>query len=373
MANKISYTESPLAAGSFMNWIELYSKNKPIEPKYRLRAAFVSFMSFMFMPFRIVHRLLYNNKIKRTSIHKQPVFIIGHFRSGTTYLQNLLAQDKQFGYITTTQTLLPEMFLMGNWVNTLLRIFLPEKRPMDNVKMAPEFPEESEHALGNISQYCFYHGFCFPKKMQYYYKKYVLFENVNSNVINKWKNDYLYVIKSATYSFGGKQIFIKNPPDTARIPYLLEMFPNAKFIFLHRNPYVMFPSIKNFYSKSLLDWQFNEINSDELEENIFFIYESMIKKYEQTKHLIPQNNLIEVKFEDLELKPIETMQNIYVNLGIENFESAKNHFTQYANSQKSYEKNKYKPSPALLEKISTKWKEDIERWNYKPEIENISI
>lgn len=365
MINNVSVTDCPLAAGSFRNWMRLLVQHMPIQKKYIARATFVGFVSLFFAPFRILSRLIFNKQIEKTIIQKDPVFIIGHFRSGTTYLQNLLSQDKQFGYITTTQTLLPEMFLLGKWVNKLLRLFLPETRPMDNIKMAPEFPEEPEHAIGNLSPYCFYHGFCFPQQLQSYHKKYVLFENIEDSILSKWKSDYLYIIKSATYAFKGKQIFIKNPPDTARISTILEMFPNAKFIFLYRNPFVMFPSIKNFYSKSMRDWQFNEINDKELDENIFFIYESMLKKYEETKHLIPDHQLVEIKFEELERNPLETMRQIYEELKLSGFENAQSSFFHYAASQKNYEKNKYKLPDELIHKISSRWKEDIQRWKYE--------
>ncbi len=364
MNKNVSITECPLAAGSFTNWIKLIFENKSIQKKYFIRALFVSIVSLLFSPLRIASRFLFNNKINNTHIQKDPVFIIGHFRSGTTHLQNLLSKDNQFGYISTTQALLPEMFLLGNWVNKLLKFFLPETRPMDNVKVEPEFPEEPEHAIGNMSPYCFYHGFCFPEQMQTYYKKYVLFQNTDTSIISKWKKTYLYIIKSATLAFKGKQIVIKNPPDTARIQEILQMFPNAKFIYLYRNPYVMFLSIKNFYSKSIIDWQFNEISTEVLEENIFYIYESMIKKYEQTKCLIPASNLVEVKFEELETNPIETLKQIYLKLNIDGFENANSDFITYLGSQKNYEKNNYKLSENLRNKISIRWNEDIRLRNY---------
>lgn len=366
MSGKVNAANNPFSGGSFRNWMQLFIKNGPIEKKYLLRAAFVTFMSLFFMPVRVISRLRFKNTISKTKINKDPVILIGHFRSGTTYLHNLLVRDPQFGYITTTHTLMPEMFLMGNWVSKLLAFFLPEKRYMDNIKISPEAPEEPEFAMGNISQYCFFHGFSFPKQMLLYFKKYVLFENVSKDVLAKWKKDYLYIIKSATYAFKGKQIFLKNPTDTARIKHVLEIFPNAKFIFIYRNPYTMFPSNKNFYSKSISNWQFNEITNEELEENIFFIYDNLITRYEQTKHLIPQNNLVEVKYEELETNPIKTLQNIYATLHLNGFENTKNNFLSYVNSQKSYEKNKYDNSSELSNKISSRWKSHIQRWGYEP-------
>jgi hypothetical protein len=126
----------------------------------------------------------------------------------------------------------------------------------------------------------------------------------------------------------------------------------------------MFSSIKNFYGKSIADWQFNSITNEELEENIFSIYESMMEQYEQTKKFIPRSNLIEVKFEDLENRPLEIIKNIYDKLGIKGFEKSQADITSYINSQKNYEKNNYRCNKELTDKIFLRWGKDIERWNY---------
>lgn len=44
---------------------------------------------------------------------KDPVFIIGHWRSGTTFIHNVLSKDPQFGYCSTYQTVFPHLMLCG--------------------------------------------------------------------------------------------------------------------------------------------------------------------------------------------------------------------------------------------------------------------
>jgi len=363
----IKITENPLAGGTFLNWIRLLRENDGIESKYMLRVIYVTFMTVLFSPVRLIQKVIFGKKIQNTEIRADPVFIIGHYRSGTTFLLNLMTQDRQWGFISTTQALLPDMFLLGKPIRNIFNLFLHEKRPMDNILVSPESPEEPEHAIGNLSPYSFYHGFCFPKRMMAYFNKYVLFQNVTSKEINTWKDVYRSILKAATYASKGKRLIIKNPPDTARLKTILEMFPHAKFIFLYRNPYVMFPSIKNFYSAYIKDWQFQDVDDAEFCENIFSIYEKMMDNYQLDKKLIPDGNLIEIKFEEFEKRPIELLEHIYKTLNIAGFEEAKASFLAYADSQKKYQKNKYSLTAEQVKQITDRWKMDIERWNYTVE------
>ncbi len=361
---RITISENPLAGGSFLNWIRLARDNKPFDPRYRIRAWYVTLMTLLWTPFRLMHRLLFSIPISMTKITENPVYIIGHYRSGTTFLLNLMTRDRQWGFISTAQAVLPELFLLGLPIRKLLRIFLSDTRPMDNVKMAPELPEEPEHAVGNQSPFCFYHGLCFPRRMMHYFSKYVLFNDAGQKEVDTWKRVYYRVLRAASFACRGRRLVLKNPPDSARIPHILEMFPSAKFIFLYRNPYVMFPSIKNFYSANIRDWQFHDISDRDLEDNIFTIYSELMERYQRDKHLIPVGNLVEVRFEDFEHRPLELLEEIYTRLGLPGFEESRQIFTDYLTGQAGYRKNRYDIGPELVREIRERWGDDISRWGY---------
>lgn len=46
-------------------------------------------------------RVLYSQAVARQPLHPEPVFILGHPRTGTTHLHNLLSRDPAFAYATT--------------------------------------------------------------------------------------------------------------------------------------------------------------------------------------------------------------------------------------------------------------------------------
>lgn len=362
----ISITENPLAGGSFLNWARLWRDNAPLDGRYAPRAAYVTAMTLLWSPLRLLQRALYGGRLGRTRVREDPVFILGHYRSGTTHLQNLITRDPQWGFVTTTQAVLPELFLLGPFIRKILRAFLPEKRPMDNMAMSPDLPEEPEHAVGNLSPYCFYHGFCFPRRMMHYFRRAVLFQGAGPEDVEAWRACYLHVLQAATFAAGGRPLVIKNPPDTARLPLLLEMFPRARFIFLYRDPYVMYPSIHNFYTASIRDWQLQDIPEPDLRENIFTIYQELMDRYQADRGRIPPGRLVEVRFEDLEARPLEEMRRIYEALGLPGFEAAEGAFRAYIGAQAGYRKNRYRLDADTVQAISSRWAADIERWGYRP-------
>ncbi len=360
-----SITENPLAGTSFVNWIRVCWHGGGPQRKYTLRVLYVTVMTLVLAPLRWLQWLRFGRKIKAAEVDPSPVFIVGHYRSGTTYLQNLMTQDSQWGFVSTTQAVVPGAFLLGRGVRGLLSLFLSEKRPMDNMAQSPTLPEEPEHAVANTSPYSFYHGLCFPKRWRELTQRYLLMEGISDGVRGAVAKAYLAVMKAATLASSGRRLILKNPPDTARIEFLLELFPDAKFVHIYRNPYVMYPSIRNFYSASLRDWQLQDLSSAELEEHIFEIYDAMMTRFEDTKAMIPRGSLVEVRFEDLERNPLDQLRAVYTDLTLPGFDTAKPHFEEHIASQKHYKKNAYRLDQQTVDKISNRWGRFIEQWDYE--------
>lgn len=94
------------------------------------------------------------------------------------------------------------------------------------------------------------------------------------------------------------------------------MFPNAKFVYLMRNPYTVFESTRSFFTNTIQPLKLQDITPAELEDNILSIYAKLYHKYEADKQFIPKGNLMEVKFEDFEADAMGMTENIYHALDI---------------------------------------------------------
>ncbi len=356
----------PAAGYSFLPLIKLLMHNK-VEFRYWHRAIIIGLISGIGIPFRIYENLKYNKKIKSFKITEDPIFILGHWRSGTTYLHNILCQDQNMGYVTTYQSVFPKILMIkaGRAVfRTFMKIIIPKNRKGDRVKLNADFPQEEEFIFGSKYLLCFYYFWFFPEKIIEFYKNNILFRNVDTKKIITWEQEYKRIIKKALINTSGTRFISKNPPNTARVKQLLKLFPNAKFIHIHRNPVTVILSTRNFFKKMMPYLQLQRISEEKIEEHIFEIYQKMMLQFFNDQSIIPQANLLEIKFEDLEKSPLKEIQKVYDHFGIPGFSVAKESFIPYIKSKKGYRKNAFCISRSELETILENCKFTMDKWGY---------
>ena len=304
-------------------------------------------------------------KIEDIQIESDPLFILGHWRSGTTFVHNVFACDKHFGYTTTYQTVFPNLMLFGqSFFKKTMSWLMPDHRPADNMELKVDLPQEEEFALSNMMPYTYYNFWFFPQRMLEYCDKYLLFDTISEDERKVFKDVFLKLIKISLYNTHGTQYLSKNPPHTGRIRTLLEMFPNAKFIYLKRNPYTVFESTRNFFTHTIKPLMLQPITEEELIKNYVEVYRRLFYKYEEEKSLIPANNLVELKFEDFEKDAFCITQDIYKQLDIPGFENAKNDIEKYLGKKKGYKKNQYKYEDLTVKTVEENWGMALKEWGY---------
>lgn len=365
--NKKGVLLPPAVGYSLKVLIHLIGKHK-IPLQYWPRLLAISLVNLINLPFRTYERLVINPKFLMRSIHKNPIFIIGHWRSGTTHLHNILSQDPQMAYTTTYQSVFPDTlfnklgrFLFVGFSNLLI----PGTRKGDNVTLGMSLPQEEEFALGAKTPICFYYFWMFPKNIIVYYNNYIRFKKIKKGQLKSWKSDYKLLIKKAIKNTNREIFLSKNPPNTGRIKILLEMFPNAKFIHIHRNPIEVFLSTQNFYKKMLPHLQLQNIDQSEVDKNILKIYKELMIDYFEQKKLISSDNLIEVSFEQLEDNAMSILEKIYKKINLKGFERAQPKFHNYLDSIRAYKKNKHIIKRKMLDKLLIECDFTMKKLNYK--------
>ena len=272
----------------------------------------------------------YNRMLAQQPLEQAPVFILGHWRSGTTFVHNVLSCDKHFGYTTTYQTVFPHLMMVGqSFFKKTMAWLMPDKRPTDNMELAVDLPQEEEFALSNMMPYTYYNFWFLPKYQQEYCDKYMTFKDITPEELKVWEETFTKLIKISLWNTGGTQYLSKNPPHTGRVRELVKMFPNAKFIYLMRNPYTVFESTRSFFTNTIQPLKLQEFSNEQIEENILSIYTQLYQQYEADKHLIPEGNLIEVKFEDFEADALGMTRKIYETLGLPGWNEAQTAIEQY--------------------------------------------
>ena len=82
-----------------MRQIKMILRHLPISiSKVPLLLVYIM-LAILSLPFQLLENIIFSGKIRNQKINPSPVFIIGHWRSGTTFLHQLLSNDKQFGYV----------------------------------------------------------------------------------------------------------------------------------------------------------------------------------------------------------------------------------------------------------------------------------
>jgi omega-hydroxy-beta-dihydromenaquinone-9 sulfotransferase len=324
-----------LSGASLPNLIEILYKNRSeLSWMHLPKIMLILVTPLLLFPFHLLEIIFYSGKIKRTPISKDPVFIIGHFRSGTTYLHNLLCQDRQFGFPTTYQCFVPGVFLTGKgFIKAIHKTTLPEKRPMDDVKLDSDFPQEEEFAMLALSPYSYYQCYYFPKKTTELFKSFAMVDQKNSS---NWEKLFLFIVRKITYISNGKQLVMKNPVNTVRISRLVKMFPNAKFIYLHRDQDEVLRSTYKLFDRFLALYSFQEIEEEKLKDNIRWVYQQTIEQYHLQKHMIPCHNLIEISYKNFIHNPLHEVERIYSELQLDGYFPAKSNFEKYIAGQSTY-------------------------------------
>jgi len=363
------FFEHPHLFGSFSNWIKLLWQNRDIDVKYIPRVMSVTLSTFLTSPLRLYESIRYGRVVRNTVIPHAPIFIVGHWRTGTTHLHNLLSQDKSLGHVSVFQVTSPGFCLVGDTIiKKPLSVFqkkLHPTREIDNIPLLMDNPEEEDVAISNMSPYSYLHMYSFPRRARYFFERYITyFDKLPEATRAKWAELYLTILRKATIKTGGKRLVIKNCADSARIQALLNLFPDARFIHIYRNPYHVYRSTLFLYKTVLPRAQLHEINPDEIETWVIDFYTQLMQKFITEKAFIPDGHLVEVKYEDLEKAPLDQLRKIYETLSLPGFDEAEPDFRAYLASIAGYKKNPQEMDDSVIEKVNQHWQFALDELGY---------
>lgn len=355
----------PLAMNSFRHWIRLLRAGGGVDEGSRFRATAITSASPLWAPLRLAERVRYGRRVAATEITQPPVFIIGHWRTGATFLHYMMSQDPNFGFVPLLQTLAPATFLTGRrTLRPLMAGLVPKKRPMDDMDLSLDLPQEEEYAVCNCCPHSFYVGWYFPKRMRELFGRYVLFDGVSDEVVNEWKTAYLSVLKKATWHANGKPLVLKNPVNTARIRLLLELFPEAKFIHVYRDPYLVYKSTQLLHRVVLDLVGLQKLSDDEIKENVLLFFRKLMERFFKDQRLIPKGHLVQVRYEDLEKRPVAELERVYAELSLPGWNHARPRVQAYVATQSGYAKNDHKLTHEDVARVGQEWAFAIDLWAY---------
>ena len=314
---------------------------------------------------------------------KEPVFITGVFRSGTTLLHRLMYKDERFTSIklweiffgpSITEKLLwlgiykVDQALFGRFFRKLIikiedRIY-EEARKVHYIGMFET--EEDEGILLTIFS-SFFQFFVFPfpeerRPFEYF--------DTEMDPEDRWRimNYYKRCIQRHMYVFGrGKQFLSKNPCFCPRVQSIRETFPDAKIVCLVRSPLQTVPSLMSLFSllgNFLCSPHDPPAMRDPTLEMVHHWYHYPVDVLEKW----PENNHKILMYDDLVKDPGKVILDIYERFGFEPSEEYKKILEAETEKARSYKsKHKYSPEQFGLtkEELLRRYADVFERFGFK--------
>jgi len=273
----------------------------------------------------------------------QPVFILGLHRSGTSILYKMLTAIGCFNPVTAYH-LIDYNKLIDNHVNhseeiakrELTESFRQhglEDRVIDKLKINADFAEEYGFLLGQQTS----EMYITPKNLPLFKEmcKKIRFIAENSN-----------------------PVLLKNPYDFSNFIYIKKIFPNAKFVFIHRHPLKTLSSTikaldvllkdKNPYTTRLYRL-YNKIFENPLalfmvrfcfsrlsEIGVMFLTLNSskgIRYYLKNINKLPKKDYVSIKYEDFCKDPQKNMEKILLSLEIKT--NSKIDFTDFIKTRET--------------------------------------
>jgi len=346
----------------FFAWLRLLARNRfAVSPSRLPTAAAITVCAAANTTLRAIQNLRFARQVAGVQIATDPIFIIGHWRTGTTMLQELLALDPRHRCPTTYECLVPNHFLISErFLRRWLWFMLPSKRPMDNMRMSFDRPQEDEAALCNLGVPSPLLTVAFPNH-PLQYPRYVELDDLTPAELQRWQRALRRFLQQVLFKRSGRLV-LKSPRHTSRLRVLSRMFPNAHFVHLVRDPYVVFPSTVHFWTVMYATQGLQRPKLDTLNDYVFDTLVAMYRKLDQTRGLIDPGRFYELRYEDLVRDPVGQLRVMYEYFQWREFDAVEPAIRRYARRSKRYQTNRFDLTPELCDEISNRWAPYIEKY-----------
>jgi len=258
-----------------------------------------------------------------------PIFIIGNYRSGSTFFHRLLLRDDQFTCLKAWEIYFAPALVHRSLIRSILKVSKYIGSPVQKAvasfdKMMNELYTMHKTGLYTYEQdsQLFYHTWSsynvfavapFPEMA----KRYIYYDQeVPRKERQKQFGYYREVLKRHMYLHQGQRYLAKNPDFSPAVETLLETFPNAKFINLVRPPEQMVPSSINLWAHN---WRAYGTPEEEFPQ--IDVIKEHAKHWYRYPHQIlsslPSDRYQVMFFENLVGDPEAEISRIYNQMGLE--------------------------------------------------------
>jgi hypothetical protein len=320
----------------------------------------LSLVSRWLSGFSSLQRAIFRDRLNRLVI-RAPLFIVGHWRSGTSLLHELLCLDPCFTFPSTQACLHPHYALFATQPPASASAV---RRPMDDMLVTVSTPQEDEFALFCLGAPSPYEAFLFPQGLLN-----LLTRSDPRFLSNSEKRDWDRVFREflriVTLLGNGRRIVLKSPPHSMRIPTLLRLFPDAQFVHIVRHPAAVYSSSIHMFRKMMTLYGIGTpIDDTSINEALAQSIPRLESAIVESVQGLPQGQYVCLSFESLIANPLRAIEKIYDLLALNDFAAQKERLINNLAVRGGYRPNTYSLSAGDSERLSESCKLVMTKYGY---------
>ena len=294
---------------------------------------------------------------------RAPVFILGHWRSGTTLLHELLIRDDRHTYPTTYDCFSPSDVLSTSaFVRRWFSFLVPQRRPMDNMAAGWDRPQEDEFAMMNLGLPTIYETLAFP--------------NQGPCGLERLDHDALEPEQQLRYQQAlrwfltrihvrdPRRIVLKSPPHLGRLRCLAEMFPAARFVHIVRQPGEVYASSLRLWQALFQTQSFQVPTHEGLEAFVDRVFRDLYVAFHRQRAEIDASRICDVRYEDLVADPVAEIERVYGELQLGEFDAVRPALESHVEHIKHYRRNRHRLDDATQQAVHERWNDYCQRYGY---------
>jgi omega-hydroxy-beta-dihydromenaquinone-9 sulfotransferase len=346
-------------------WWELLRRHGfRIHRRNLARAAVISAITASNMPAALLQSILFGRSLRAAAVAPDPVFILGHYRSGTTHLHNLLALDERLSYPTLYQCAAPHHCLVtGGIYPRLFSWMLPARRLQDGMVLGFSLPQEDELGLIALGAPSPYWSMGFPAGSPG--EAFLGLTAVSEAERRSWAQIFLGLLRLVSLRHPGRPLVLKSPPHTARIAVLSRLFPAARFVHIVRDPLAVFASSVSLWRVTRAANALAAYNEAAAGQEVLDGLLQLYQDFPAATAALPRGQFHQLRYEDLVQHPLATLEDLYRALGLGDFAAVRPRIEAYLAGQRAYRRNEYEVSAEGREAVRAAWGPLFRPWGYE--------
>ena len=293
-----------------------------------------------------------------------PIFIVGHWRSGTTHLANLLSRSGAFAILSPIEVGLPSEALgLARIVRPFIEQFFPRTRLIDDIALSSDLPQENELALANLCTLSCNHGIYFPSRAVDEYERGLFSHGVGAREQASWRRALARYVNKMTRASGGRPLLIRNPASSTRIASLRALWPDARFIHIHRDPPAVIASSTRMTATLVRELSLGARTID-AGSLVRRVYPRLMRAVIRDGAALPASHFIEVRHDALRRAPLVELERIHDTLALAGFRQAAPRFRAYLDHGRDYAPRAFQTTHADAAWMRAECSEIFERLGY---------